>query len=327
MVKMLKKMNARIVYIDWMRIVAAMMVVMIHTSGMLYMNNPEGSFSYLLGFWNQELVRPAVPLFFMISGALLLRPGYDANPRKMVRKAIKLLALMLIWSFAYALINVHPMTFKGLLFATIKGHFHFWFFEYLIGLYLLTPLFKAIADYKDGLLVRYYLILFLFFGIVIASLQALPYCHKWIMDVTTKMRFEWVGFAGYFFLGHYLNQKQLKISPWFLISIFLAAVLLQGLVFSNMGLLYSSDKFWWLTIIEAAALYILFKNIERQRIVWGGGKIMAFVSDGRIYSSSNYTGFDSERLVDSIALRSRCAIGVRRCFTDKLCNLEDTSSR
>lgn len=93
MMKILKKMNARIVYIDWMRIVAAMMVVMIHTSGMLYMNNPEGSFSYLLGFWNQELVRPAVPLFFMISGALLLRPGNDANPRKMVRKAIKLLAL------------------------------------------------------------------------------------------------------------------------------------------------------------------------------------------------------------------------------------------
>lgn len=320
-------MNERIVYIDWLKIIAALMVVMIHTSGMLYMNNPEGSFSYLLGYWNQELVRPAVPLFFMISGALLLRPGYDANPRKMVRKAIKLLALMLIWSFVYAIVNVHPMTLKGLVFATIKGHFHFWFFEYLIGLYLLTPLFKAIADYKEGVLVHYYLALFIFFGIVIASLQALPYCHKWIMDATTKVRFEWLGFAGYFFLGHYLNQKQLKISPWLIISIFLAAVLLQGFVFTNMGLLYSSDKFWWLTIIEAAALYILFKNIERQRMAWGGGETLVFVSNGRIYSSSDYIGSDSEGLVDSFSLRSRCTIGVWWCVADKLCDLEDTRSR
>lgn len=264
-------MSERIVYIDWLKIIAAVMVVMLHTSGMLCMNNPTGSFAFQLGFWNAEIVRSAVPVFFMISGALLLRPGYDANPRKMVRKALKLLALMLIWSFVYALVNVHPMTLKGIVFATIKGHFHFWFFEYLIGLYLITPLCKAIAEYKEGLLVRYYLVLFAFFGIVVTSLQSLPFCHKWIMDVTTKVHVEWLGFAGYFFLGHYLNQKQLKISPWLIISIFLAAVLLQGLVFSNMGLLYSSDKFWWLTIIEAAALYILFKNIERQRMAWGGG--------------------------------------------------------
>lgn len=219
-------------------------------------------------------------IFFMISGALLLRSSYDASPRKMVRKALKLLVLMLIWSFVYALVNVHPLSLKGIVFTTIKGHFHFWFIEYLIGLYLLTPLFKAIAEYKEGVLVRYYLVLFLFFGIVIASLQALPYAHKWIMDVTEKIRFDWLGFAGYFFLGHYLNQKQLKISPWLIISIFLAAVLLQGLVFSNMGLLYSSDKFWWLTIIEAVALFTVFKNIDWQRMAWGGAKLTSSLAMG-----------------------------------------------
>lgn len=86
-------MKDRIVYIDWLRIVAAVMVVMIHTSGMLLMHADLGSCAYWLAEVNGALVRSAVPLFFMISGALLLRPGYDANPRKMVRKAIKLLAL------------------------------------------------------------------------------------------------------------------------------------------------------------------------------------------------------------------------------------------
>lgn len=273
-------MKDRIVYIDWLRIIAALMVVMIHTSGMLYLNNPVGSASYLLGFWNQELVRSAVPLFFMISGTLLLRPEYDANPRKMVTKAAKLLLLMLVWSFIYALICVKPLSAKALLFATIKGHFHFWFFEYLIGLYLLTPLLKAIADYKEGILVRYYLVLFIFFGIIVASLQAIPYRHKWIMDVTTKIRFEWLGFAGYFFLGHYLNQKHFVVPQWITILVFIGAVLLQGCVFTNMGLLYSSDKFWWLTIIQASALYILFANIQSERMAWGGVKLWSSLAMG-----------------------------------------------
>lgn len=255
-------MNERIVYIDWMRIVAAMMVVMIHTSGMLCMHSPEGSLSYLIGIWNSELVRSAVPIFFMISGALLLRPDYNASPRKMVKKAIKLLLLMLVWSFIYALFFVQPLTIKGLVFATIKGHFHFWFFEYLIGLYLLTPIFKAIAEYKEGILVRYYLALFIFFGIFLSSLQAIPYGHKWIMDVTTKVRLEWLGFAGYFFMGHYLHQKRFTIPLWILVVIFIGAVVLQGWFVGHVDMLYPSDKFWWLTFIEAATIYMLFMRIK-----------------------------------------------------------------
>ena len=317
-------MNERIVYIDWLKIVAALMVVMIHTSGMLYLNNSEGTLSYLIGFWNQELVRPAVPLFFMISGALLLRSDYDANPCKMVKKALKLLALMLIWSFVYALVSVHPMTLKGIVYGTIKGHFHFWFFEYLIGLYLLTPLFKAIAEYNDGLLVRYYLALFIFFGIIVTSLQALPYCHKWIMDVTTKIHLEWLGFAGYFFLGHYLDQKRYVVSIWGVILIFIGAVLLQGFVFTNMGLLYSSDKFWWLTIVEASALFMLFANRQLLRTAGGGGKTLVFARNGCIYLASVCAGTYSRIMVDALALRSGCADGVRRGIVCQLRYNEDT---
>lgn len=255
-------MKERVVYIDWIRIIAALMVVIIHTSGALYLNNPKGSIAYMFGIWNQVLVNSAVPLFFMISGALLLRPDYDACPRKMVIKAVKLLLLMLVWSFIYALVYVHPLTIKGIVFATIKGHFHFWFFEYLIGLYLLTPLFKVISDYKDGVLVRYYLVLYIFFGIIISSLQAMPFCHKWIMDVTTKINVEWLGFAGYFFMGHYLHQKRYAIPVWVLGLVFMGAVVLQCWFVGHIVLLYSSDKFWWLTFIQASSLYMLFMQIN-----------------------------------------------------------------
>ena len=42
-------MSERIVYIDWLKIIAAVMVVMLHTAGMLCMNNPTGSFAFQLG--------------------------------------------------------------------------------------------------------------------------------------------------------------------------------------------------------------------------------------------------------------------------------------
>lgn len=257
-------MKERLLYIDWLRLVAALFVVMIHTSEMLYLDNSKGVIEYYLGFWNMEIVRSAVPLFFMISGALLLRQGYDANPRKMVNKALKVFALMIIWSFVYALFD-YPQTIKELVYKTIKGHFHFWFFEYLIGIYLLTPLFKAIVEYKDGILERYYLALFVIFGIIIESLQSIPFCHKWIMDVTTKVHVSWLGFAGYFFLGHYLSTKQFKVSSWILFIIFVGAVLLQGWFTANVSLIHSSDKFWWLTIIEATTIYMLFVNAKWMR--------------------------------------------------------------
>ena len=47
-----------------------------------------------------------------------------------------------------------------------------------------------------------------------------------------------------------------------------------------MGLLYSSDKFWWLTIIEAASLFILLKNIDWQRMAWGGAKLTSSLAMG-----------------------------------------------
>ncbi len=212
--------NSRILYLDWLRVVAAFMVVGIHTYGMLYLNCPKGMTEYYLGFWTAELVRSAVPIFFLISGALLLRPEYDANPKKMVYKALKTLALMLIWSFVYALVSVHPMSIKGLVFSTIKGPFHFWFFEILIGLYLLTPVFKAITEYRDGIIARYYLKIFLFFGIFISSIQAIPYCHKWIMDVTSKIDVDWLGFAGYFFMGYYLTHWKKRYLRGYMVSFF-----------------------------------------------------------------------------------------------------------
>jgi len=140
----------RITYIDWIRIVAAIMVVMIHTSGMLLQHSDFGSAGYWIGLCNGELVRAAVPLFFMISGALILRDGYDCSPKRMVHKAIKVGLIVLVWGFFYSWLSIEQISIKSVVFATIKGHFHFWFFAYLIGLYLLMPILKVFTTHRGG---------------------------------------------------------------------------------------------------------------------------------------------------------------------------------
>lgn len=259
----------RIYYLDVLRIIATIMVVLIHTSGMLIQHNCVGTPTYWVGFCNFEIVRSAVPLFFMISGALLLKPQYDITPKKSLNKVLRVVSVMLIWSFIYALLTCESLTIKCILYKTIKGPFHFWFFEFLIGLYLLTPIFKAIVSYKEGILIKYYLILFICFGILVPSLQAIDFCHKWIMDVTTKVNIEMMGFSGYFFMGFYLSNKSFKIPISLIIMILVLCVFSQGLISYNTNLLYNSDKWWIMTFLQSSCIFLIINMICKN----GGGKL------------------------------------------------------
>ena len=264
----------RIYYLDVLRIIATLMVVMIHTSGMLIQETDKGTFDYWVGICNFEIVRCAVPLFFMISGALLLNPKYLTTPKNMMMKVIRVIVIMLFWSFVYSFFTCKDITLKSILFSTIKGPFHFWFFNYLIGLYLLTPLFKVIVNYKNGELVKYYLLLFTIFGIGISSLQSIDICNKWIMDVTTKVHIELMGFSGYFFLGYYLSERKTIVSTELIILILIVTYITQGIISQNATLLYDSDKWWIFTFVESICIYLIIKGLATTNV----GKKIIFCS-------------------------------------------------
>ena len=59
--------NNRIVFLDWLRVIACFMVMVVHSSECVYSNDYSFSFPSELGRWSVCLingfVRPAVPLF------------------------------------------------------------------------------------------------------------------------------------------------------------------------------------------------------------------------------------------------------------------------
>ncbi len=75
---MIDKNNAcnRIFYIDMLRVVACIFVVMIHSSA-TYVVKDIGSFNFWIGNFLDSISRSGVPIFIMISGALMLDENYS----------------------------------------------------------------------------------------------------------------------------------------------------------------------------------------------------------------------------------------------------------
>ena len=131
-------------WVDLVRVVGAFLVVVAHISY-------QGSGSVLISSYYFVLSRVAVPLFFMVSGYLLLRKEepYGDFFRK---RALKVFVPFLIWSVIYLLWKREgfdlPFSLKlvaSYILKIVRGprENHLWFFYALIGLYLFTPILRV----------------------------------------------------------------------------------------------------------------------------------------------------------------------------------------
>ena len=73
----LQQINAnRVIFLDWLRAIACLMVLIVHASECIYSNDYSFSFPSEAGRWSVCLingfVRPAVPLFLIASAYLLV---------------------------------------------------------------------------------------------------------------------------------------------------------------------------------------------------------------------------------------------------------------
>jgi surface polysaccharide O-acyltransferase-like enzyme len=190
-------------WVDLIRVIGAFLVVMAHVAY-------QGGGSALISSYYFVVSRIAVPLFFMVSGFLLLRKeeSYWDFFRK---RALKVLVPFFIWSVIYLLWKREgfdlPFSMKlvaSYLLKILRGprENHLWFFYALIGLYLFTPILRVF--------------------VARASLRDLVYfCGLWFLVVPVfsfvqeftpiKIGFELyfiAGYSGYFMLGHLLGKFQ-----------------------------------------------------------------------------------------------------------------------
>lgn len=197
--------HRRIVSLDLIRMVAIILVIMQHSWTGLQLDEPAfggGRFFY------HALVVMGVPLFFMLSGALLL--GGKPSPPKdfLKRRFSRLLIPFLLWSaivyFASSVMHkysdVHTLTdilYNYLPFLlTDRINASYWYIFVLLGLYLLTPLLQRALMGDDGRqLTEYALILWAGWMMLRAYYPQFASMHYYGASAFMYM--------GFFVCGHY----------------------------------------------------------------------------------------------------------------------------
>ncbi len=167
----LKKTSARVAYADWVRVLAAAMVVMIHTAAPLFNLTVVGSADFLVAGLFDGITHAAVPLFVMVSGVFMLDESRPLSIRRAVgRYALPLVGLYAFWSVVYALANkiVEPLLLGGAVLnsgmlkefavAIVEGAYHLWYLPMMVTVYLLCPLLRRFVSRENPRPARYFVL-------------------------------------------------------------------------------------------------------------------------------------------------------------------------
>lgn len=212
----------RIYYFDVLRAIACLAVIMIHSSAKFVITD-LGSFDFWVGNIFDAFSRIGVPLFVMLSGALMLDSEYNFTYKKHWGHIKKLILFFCFWSLAYALIfqvavpviRGESLKIKDIFSEFVAGHFHLWFIYMLIGIYLIVPILRLFVNHTNKKLIEYFLMLAFVFTFFVSAVIKYGKTVSPVFDsiacVFNDFNMNFVGgYTGYFILGWYLHNYELK---------------------------------------------------------------------------------------------------------------------
>lgn len=268
--------NKRVFYFDILRTVACLAVVMIHASGK-YVESDVGSLNFWVGNIFDSLSRFGVPVFVMISGALMLDEKYLFTSKKLLGHIKKMVLFFVFWSASYCLLFsvAYPMLINSkvqisrIILDFIQGYFHLWFVYMIIGMYLLVPILRQFVKIKNKKYVEYFLVLSFVFAFLIPQVAQIVECINPDFDlfneVLKTLNLQFVGgYTFYFILGWYLHNFDVKNKNLIYILGFLSVV------FTIVGTYFTAALFDKPTMVMdnncvnvasySAMVFVFFKN-------------------------------------------------------------------
>ena len=205
-------------YFDYLRVFAALFVVIIHVCSPNWYSAPMNGMSWKGLNLFDSVSRWGVPIFTMISGALFL--SKEVSIKKIYSKYIfRLLMAFIFWSFIYTAadsIILGKFNFVDSFNSFIRGNFHMWYILMLVGVYMCIPIFKLIVDNKK--VMKYFLSLSFIIAFVIptginiiqdfVTRESILNVVKSINTNITTMRLGMFScYAFYFMFGYYLSNE------------------------------------------------------------------------------------------------------------------------
>ncbi|OXB07623.1 acyltransferase [Flavobacterium pectinovorum] len=211
-------------WISNLRVIAVIAVIFVHTASPLVMK--FGVLSNQL--WNyanfyDAIFRFCVPVFVMISGALLLNKEYEFRTF-FIKRFIRIGLPFLFWSICYVLYSIFIKTddykklhFFGIIKKLIRSvyfgsAYHLWYVYMLFGLILIIPILNVWISKAKKSEIHYFLLLW---SITLLFKNFGFENYKPAIDLSY-----FSGYVGYLVLGYYLSVIEIKnIKKWRIIAI------------------------------------------------------------------------------------------------------------
>ncbi|WP_413721691.1 acyltransferase [Sodalis sp. RH24] len=261
--------DKRIDWIDNLRALACMMVIMIHTTSFYVTHGLDiGEHNWLLANVLNSASRVAVPLFFMISGFLFFG-ARRAGARHFLRMGLCLLFYSLIGLLYMALFT--PINAARALEGALQKpvFYHLWFFYAVMVIYLLSPLIE-IKPVSAGFLATIIVLL-----AVMANPNTVTFNrgHITLLPVNLFISGDMFYYILYAVLGRAVGMLDLRgkkipviAAALFIISVVLVAVgtkkqLIVNGDFADTYYLYCGP----LVCIGAVSLFVFFKQACRRQ--------------------------------------------------------------
>lgn len=262
----------RILYLDEVRSLAIILVVLGHLIRMF--SNDFASWQVCCGVFS--LTRIGVPLFFTVSGALLLTRKHDV--KMFLEKRFKRVFLpFAFWIIVYMILGVviwhNEFTWRYAYEITFGMHplcELFWFIWSLIGVYLLIPVLSSfIREYGDfG--ARYLIII----TIILSILVSIGFFNNQHIRHDFRVIYNFFPVLGYFILGSYVHNHEFNLSKnrMFLAGVLMFIVGIAGhflkIYFKGLGgiVLAPVDLFDILVLMETMGVFIAFKYADVKMI-------------------------------------------------------------
>lgn len=256
-----KKSEKRIFWLDFLRVLSILAVVTIHVSTQNWESVAAGSVSNMVFATFDGLSRFAVPVFVMISGALML--NRDLGFKKCLTKIGRLLIVWVFWCVFYAGFSLAVGKGKeAALHDLIFGHFHMWFLPMIAALYLVTPVLRLLVKNQRWCIV----------AIIVLAV------------VSLGLEFRWTSYPMYYLMGFVLGngdwasgkKKKMAMLTSFLLFL-VTAVVIAGLnvkiSIAEGVAVHPLDADWSvLTIMQSVVLFVGVKLLFKGSTEKGTGQ-------------------------------------------------------
>lgn len=183
-------------------------VIIIHVGGKGWHNGDVYTADWDINNIFASLLRWAVPIFCMISGALFLDNEKNINIKDLYRKNIlRIATAFLCWSSIYAMASAFIKSDWNVIEIAkdiISGHYHMWFSFMIAGFYIVVPIVRKITE--DKKITEYFIIISIITTFLITQLLSFEVLSEG-SKIIDKFKFEiTLGYTPYFIIGYYIHK-------------------------------------------------------------------------------------------------------------------------